>query len=645
MRVLGLALLVACGEPPPDEPVDPAALDDPNFWFCHEAAADRVSTEEWCDLLEGAPPDRCPGMRATCNGESMDEEVVPSGCNGLGGGGGAGEGILGGPDEPGDPVRVRRQTGCERETFDEQGQSQLLTWIGAILVALLVLVLFRVLSRSFGRGARRPAQVVVHPLPEDDDDALPEVPNLPSGDLLDAARAALANGQAGEAVLLARGAALRHLGDIAKLRLHRSRTDREYVRAMRSEPDAQQALREVVGAVEHHRWGGDPLGLDRARQALASAERLVGLLATAVLLFVLVGSLPAHAQVNRYAPYGDAALRQLLQQRGYEAGYRLRNLTDLNEDTHALVVDASKMHPSDVHWDAVRSWVQDGGVLILAGQALYRDDGFDSPVFPSLGEWTELDQPVAVRRGDPLSGTILPTPRWADGGCRAVYHGGPAWVETADDDAAAAVSVVDVGQGVVVGVADQRLLWNASFVHPDNEAFVGDLLYHGQARHGWPVPTPARVELATAAAALSPQEAGDNNPLAAMQNARLALFMAQLLVVWTLFGLWRGWPFAPLRDPPEEGRLDFAEHVQALGTRWYRLGASRHALVQMARLWLARLGTSGLELAARRTGMTPAQAAAWVAELELLVEHPAGPDAPTDLDRMEELWKVTQRPG
>jgi hypothetical protein len=117
-----------------------------------------------------------------------------------------------------------------------------------------------------------------------------------------------------------------------------------------------------------------------------------------------------------------------------------------------------------------------------------------------------------------------------------------------------------------------------------------------------------------------------------------------MLVTWALFGLWRGWPFAPLRDPPEEGRLEFAEHVQALGTRWFRLGASRYALVQTARLWLARLGASGLQLAARRAGRTSAQAAAWVAGLQALVDDPQGPDDPSDLERMEELWKVTHPP-
>ena len=54
-------------------------------------------------------------------------------------------------------------------------------------------------------------------------EALPEVPAAPSDDLLSMARRALDEGRPGEAVVLARGAALRRLGVAGQLRLEQNR--------------------------------------------------------------------------------------------------------------------------------------------------------------------------------------------------------------------------------------------------------------------------------------------------------------------------------------------------------------------------------------------------------------------------------------
>ena len=650
-----LCLVVACAAPPASEPDH--ALGDPSFWFCHQPGYDEPDNlEEWCELLRDAPPDRCPGLRRTCFGEAALAAPPPSGCQ-QSLRGGRGEGIAGSP-EPNQAPPPEPQ-GCDQ--FDAEGLETLARWVSAILIAVLVLILLRVLWSTFGRPFRpteAPGPVVVG-VPEHEH--LIDVPDLPSHDLLSAARRALSEGHAGEAVLLARGAALRHLGDIARLRLHRSRTDREYVRALRREPEAQRDLRDVVGAVEHHRWGGDPLGSDRAREALQAAERLVTLAAAALLLAVgLVSAVPAAAQTpERYAPEGDAALVEVLTNHGYEVSWRLRSLGDLDGTVDALIVDLTSLQPTDGQWEVVRRWVEDGGVLLVAGEARYLGDDYVAPVFPELGSRNRLDASTVARLAGPLVGVGVPAPIWPGAGALFAYDGGERWVELepvaapfvgpvllpSGDVPPGVVVVAEIGLGVVVGIADPRLIWNGAFVHPANEAFVGELLYLGQGIRGWPLSSPTRVELATTASVMMPDDAGADNPLASMQNAHLALFVAQLLATWVLLGMWRGWPFAPLRDPREEGRHDFAEHVIALGTRWYRIGASRYALVQTARLWLERLGPSGLQRAAQRQGLSRLEAAAWVERIQHLVEHPEGADDPSDLDRMEELWKVTHRPG
>lgn len=642
------AMLVACQVPQveEDQPQLESALDAPEFRFCHHRSESPGSVQGWCELLDDAPRDKCPGMRETCAnpGDVLEAEMgaLPQ-RSGESCGGQFDEepgGVAGEASAPSQPQRIE-PVGCD-QAFDGAGLSRILTWVAAFAVAIALLLLGRTLVRTFGvRGAAREAPPEAEPLLEEDE-ALPDVPNLPSADLLAAAKEALGTGNAGEAVLLARGAALRRLGEQSRLRLHRSRTDREYVRALRKEPEAQQDLRDVVGAVEHHRWGGDPLGVERAQRALAAAERLLATVAGLLLLLVFVGVSDARAQMNgRHDPSGDAALYSVLENHGYDISMRLRSLGDLDDEVDAMVLDLQFVHPLDEHWESIREWVRAGGVLVVAGEPLYQQD-FEAPVFPGLGERRWLEDAAPAQLAPEVQGLGLPTPVWS-GGARAVFTLGEPWVKAGEEGAV--VSVLEEGQGIVVAIADGRLLWNGSFVVPANEVFIGELLYAGQAAFGWALPSPARVQIATTTAVISPSGAGASDPFDSMWESNLWLMMLHVLGVWALAGLWLGWPFTPLRDPPSEGRLEFSEHVTALGTRWFRLGASRHALVQMARLWLARLGPSGLQLAARRSGRTPAQAAQWVAELQALVDDPLGPDEPSDLERMEELWKVTHPPA
>ena len=50
-------------------------------------------------------------------------------------------------------------------------------------------------------------------------------------------------------------------------------------------------------------------------------------------------------------------------------------------------------------------------------------------------------------------------------------------------------------------------------------------------------------------------------------------------------------------------------------------------------------------LAAQRAGQSEEDAARWVADLEQTVAAPEGPDDPTDLERVEELWRITHTRG
>lgn len=609
------------------EPAE-TVLDDPAFEFCH-VPRQFDDREAWCEFVRALPPDRCPGVHEACARMEAGEPVdrTDSGCD----------------ERDEETAETSTAPAAPRQPlleWSDDATNELLQWVGAFAVAALVLILLRLILSTFGawriaKPKRDPASSEPPPIEEDSvDDALPDVPALTSGALIDRAQEAFAAGRFGEAAWLARGATLKHLHLRSLVRLHRSKTDREYLRSVRTHPEVEGDLRTVVAAAERHRWGAEPVVSDEANDALAAARRL---LAVAAALLVCMLALPsaALAQADRFAPDGDAGLARVLSAHGHDAGYRLVSLDALDHNIDALFIDLGSLEFDDRTWTLLRDWVDDGGVLVAAGDV--------TGGFPSFGEWVTLPPDASMRARSPLNLSDTPLPHWP-AGPRAAYTLGQPWVE-ADVDGATygVVSEVVYGAGVVVAIADPRLFDNLSFVDPANEAFVGDLLYLGQAHLGWPLPTPARVQLVTQAALARGSESSANNPIQSMANAELLPFVLQLLAMWTLLVLWRGWPMGRPADARDGSRLSFGEHVTALGTRWFREGASGHALREVAKLWLGRLGPSGLHLAARRAGYDESAAKAFVVRVQAAAEVEDPVPSETDFTRMEEIWTITRR--
>ncbi len=316
------------------------------------------------------------------------------------------------------------------------------------------------------------------------------------------------------------------------------------------------------------------------------------------------------------------------------------------------MIDCLAVAPDAGQWQSVREWVSRGHVLLALGDA--------SSGFPELGPVVESAGPT-LRALGPLSAAGLEPPVLPGGG--QVYQVDLSTLEDqgelgaleswAEDDAGGvALVVLQVGDGVVVSLADYRTGDNVFLAVPANEELLGEVLYIGQAARGWPLPTPPRVQLALRPS-IATESNQANNPLESLARAELLPFVLQFLLLWTVVALWRGWPMGPLRDPPERGRIRFADHVEALGDRYERLRASRHALRAYAGLWLQRLGPKGLALAATASGMGREEAEAFVAELEALVEgsddagthaRPSARDAQADIERMEALWRMVEHP-
>lgn len=649
-RLVPIALLLAaCGTTQPADVPD-HVLEARIYRFCHDPGFQASEAHTWCDYADELPPDRCPGFQETCRDKSLQQS---SGCS------------EGGARPPGSSPRAPKEPwepqSCDAEGCDASetgGIGTLLKWFTAFFVAAVLLVVVRLLFRFAGAPEPLPRRVVTTAAPPPADD-LPDVPDLPSDDLLRSARQALSEGRYGDAVVLARGASLRRLGEAGKLRLHRSRTDREYVRHVRQQSELHGSLREVVSAVERHRWGGRPVDEALATGALAAAERILHALSTpsmaarrsgATVGLLLVAGLALSPSdgwaqgFGRHGPYGDAAIHDLLETWGYEVSWRSEPLSALrpgDEAVDALILDLVGLSPTDDDWSAIREWVEGGGVLIVAGPT--------TAAIPELGLVQALDAGYPTELTPELA-PYLPAPRWPDGadvvfdspeGRPWIVAVGRARAEPPSDDLTywldegetAPVAVeLQLGDGVVLGFADDRILANAFLLLPDNEAFLGDLLHTGQGALGWPLPTPIRVQLATRAAV------DQDAPPAQAANPRMIPFVLQLMFTWTLLVLWRGWPFAVLRDPPDEGRVRFSDHVDALASRYLRAKGHEHAASGMARLWLHRIGPAGLLLAARRAGYDAQAAARLVADTESAAEGQGG-----DLELVEELWRVTRR--
>ncbi|TNE85767.1 MAG: DUF4129 domain-containing protein [Deltaproteobacteria bacterium] len=642
MRALFLVMaLVACGETTLDTALpdvgdatattataasasaDEEALLSEAFHFCHEPHVDIEDVREWCPYVDRLDPERCPGVVETCADADAEERALPpvnSGCN---------QGQSGGPTdqfsapEPPPPPPPDRAPWELPECSCQAPESALglftavLQLSAGLLIALLIGAFVRLILMAFVQ--RQPdspvATVAIEP---EAPPPVDEIPELPSEDLLAAARRALDEGRLEDAVLFARSAALRALGDAGRVRLHRSRTDREYARMVRSDTEVYTPLREIFRAVERVRWGRERPTADRVRAVFAAAERILGVALALLLVLTLTGA----NNDDRYGAEGDAALFDLYQRYGYDAHWRMRALSKLDGEVDVLVLDLSRVSLVDGDREVLRRWVGDGGVLLVAGDA--------EMVFDELGEVTLIDDASSLA---PSVASWLDTPPTLPQPALTYAMGtGRTWVQHGTGDL---VEAMTWGNGGIVAFPDARLFTNAALMYPENERLLGMAPLLGSWTSLWSLERVPRLEIATLNAAAA------ESPMDSLRNAQLLPIVLQLLLLAIVAAVWKGTPFRPLRDPPEEGRRSFAEHVRALGDHYARRGGSRRAASAYAQLLLATRGRHALLEAARRHGATGEEAAAFVQRVEACANEPDAPADPAeDLALMEELWKI-----
>lgn len=570
-------------------------LEDPSFRFCHENR-DFTYNESLCPLLLDAPGEACEGLRAFC---ADPDAAPPAGCS-------QAQLTDGEPsssasdqvEEPWESMDSWSPNGCSASS--PEGAGSVLAWFVAFLVGGLVAAIGLAILRSLGLQRARPVgtlQIVRLPDEEDAEDFLAvvdDVPDLPPDGLLGRAREALSAGDLGESALLARGAVLRSLGERGELRLHRARTDREYVRQVQGE--RADALDEVLDVAEQHRWGRVPLEPTQVETALAAAARLLAP------LMLLLAALPAHAD-ERFGPAGDVALRRLVDLHAEDVGFHRGSLAEPG-GPGALFLDTTAVAPSEEDWEALLWWVEEGNLLVVTG---------DVPV-------------LGVREQAPGDCTsvydVLPN----TGSVPLGYVTGDGLVTCGEVHPVTLYPWLD---GLIVGIADPLLFWNGAMVDPRNEAFWEALLADLQ-EEGWLEPS---VRLATWG------QGSDTPPTTALANLNLLPFAVQVLLLWAAVLAWRGPRFGRPTEGTVQEERPFVEHVEAMAEHYRRLAADEHVARAYARWMLATHRADGLRQEALRHGMAADDVDRLVAQTCVLAE---GGTTEAPLENLEELWKITR---
>ncbi|MDI1429397.1 DUF4350 domain-containing protein [Polyangium sorediatum] len=415
--------------------------------------------------------------------------------------------------------------------------------------------------------------------------------------LLARARAAAQRGAFGPAIDDVYAALLRRLDGDGIIEIHASRTNGDYVRALRRErPEIAADMRSIVAEVESVQFGS------RAASAEAFArihDRVVPIVSRALGILAVILGLSATVSCGRVAaldesdgvfrgdtsPSGTHGVGAMLAAYGIDFRHRRGPLDKLPDadDTTLLVLPDLDISAADFR--RLQSWVEAGGDLVVAGvsdlpawagASLDLDNVSEGDIVVSPGYRVDLGELVlAVPRGPSLTLTDAEPMLARSNGVYASFK--------------------QVGDGRVIVLADDKLFLNVALTVEENAAFLISLFR----------PLHREVELCDAWTSL-----GADTPLETLSRAHLLPILLQLVLLLGLFFLWQGRAFGVLRDPPANRRRAFADHVRALGLAYARAGASRHALglyaswaVERLRERVPREGRQGLSGLAEAIGV------------------------------------------
>ncbi len=620
-RIVGIAALVAAAlalspstraAPAGAEPGARAILADDRYRFCHEADYPLTADEHrWCPILIESS-EICPTLAQACKLPPVEDGArSPS----------PGGSVETSPEEK--PVDRSKQPlpgdAPPRDDRERVSVSPSLSVLSQVLFILVIvgflIVVGRAIARSFFRGGDNDAAPPEEPRADAIAQTAAPAPRGPVETdvdrLLARARAAGARGEYGRAIDDAYAALLRRLDADGHIEIHPSRTNGDYVRQLRKHAALRGPVREVVREVERVHFGATAPSelafrtvLDRVvplvSRALAVAFFCVGL--SAVVSCSPLAVEKTSTATRSVSPSGTQALSDLLAKRGFDVERRVEPLDEVTGTKTLVLLSGTPIDAPT--WAHLLAWVDEGGRLVLAGvrslppeldltigvgttQDTALEVADESTLFPTLYSEQVLRAPAGpeLRRASADTGDV-PNP---------LLFRGEATYAAAEGRA----------EGQIVIFADDRLFTNIGLATGDNAAFLIRLFES--------MPGPRRIELGDAWTG-----AGASTPFAAVAHAELLPVILQLFVLLALLYLWKGIPFARLRDPPAETRRAFADHARALGLAYGRARASKHVVGLYATWALDRLrervqrsGRQGLiplaEAISTRTGRPEAE--------------------------------------
>jgi hypothetical protein len=474
-----------------------------------------------------------------------------------------------------------------------------------LLVAALVVAVVIPIARGLARIRRKealPAEKkvtgTIAPVP-----MMAEVASLTDEEqILARARELAMQGDLAASMQLYLVASLRALDKRGAVRIAKDRTNGEYVRAC-ADPGAKPALREIVREVDRVQFGGEPAtpeGLERAaRQAIAIVRTVPAMMLLAMLSLSLgcggvsmpkprlKGDDPAGYELMR-----DVVARQGVHLHGLDSSLATMPLPAPGERAPAVLVDLENTSLDDETREHLVSWVDAGGVLVLAGSPWAWPKELKASRATAAKPLKITARRLLLRAPPPGAGEPDDSGDDGEEGEGDIYAHTDEHGELVQDDGLTMgvpfdrvasfadgtlyAASLERGRGVILGIASDEIFTNAALARPGNAAaFVAILASASR----------TEMRMASAEDGVSPP----STPIAALLRAGLGLALAHAavfaLVLFVAVGLRQAQP-RPMHPPR---RRAFSEHVEAVGALYARARSAPHALAAYARFADERL--------------------------------------------------------
>ena len=570
-------------------------LRDSHYVFCHEAGPLPDDMHGACAYAKGAR-EACPAFERAC------QKAKPP------------------PSRDSSPLRVPLWV---------TKTARVLFWL---LLGGAVIWLLRQIIPQFRRGTVSETETelerVTRTHPEEAAPAAPRtVLETDAGRLFAAARAAAAAGDLAAAVRFAHAATVRALEHGGYVRVDRTATSGDYLRALRAEPELRDVYGGVARELERVEFGAVSPSPDKIGGLLARVEPLVrraGMTMAMVVSLAAFGCEPSgtRGDFNDDSPLGASLFRRLLERHGAVVERDVDELDVLEVDV-VLLLDTRHFTAAD--WNELDAFTEIGGTVVLVGvragvPAKWGIRGSEPELCPG---------PIHVVE----NGATDPRP------ARIAARAPALRLDDSFEPAVACeqgplVAKSHKGEGAIVVISDPDFISNASMAAGDPARALLPLL--GSPKRVAVIDRFSRAE-------------GAKDPYRAVAHSGLAPALSHALAWLVLLSFALGKSFGTPRDPVDPPRRAFSDHVRAVGRLYELAGASRHALGLYAGWALEQLNTRlrpggtqrMLELSsavAQRTRRPEGKIAAVLANASDARDRPHGPNAPLeDLDVLRNL--------